>query len=201
MIKNKVCLCDTCDKTSMCRYKNDCYCKNNSQKLKQISDVIIGKQFPWLLQMHYDDFYSIADEVLWKCLQRFDDSKNAQFETYLIGCLIRKFKSRITYMNRKRRNNGGINVSLDALIDDESGTTIGETIADKPPIEISENTQQYLNSLSKIQRRVAEMIMSGFDFLSIKKELRLSDRRFNTVLQRMKAREKTVIFDEGDEAV
>ena len=177
------------------------YGSNNSEKLREISDVIIGKQFPWLRQMYYDDFYSIADEVLWKCLQNFDDSKGAQFETYLISCLIRKFKSRITYMNRKRRNCGSSEISLDAIIDDESGATIGETIADNPPVEISENTQQYLNSLSKTQRQVAEMIMSGFDFYSIKKELHLSDRRFNVVFQRMKAREKTVIFDEGNEAV
>lgn len=177
------------------------YGANNSQRLRQLSDVIINKQFPWLSQMYYDDFYSIAGDVLWKCVKNFDYTKGAQFETYLINCLIRKFKTQITYMNRKRRNNGGINVSLDALIDDESGMTIGETIADKPPVEISENTQQYLNNLSKTQRRVAEMIMSGFDFFSIKKELHLSDRRFNTVFQRMKAREKTVIFDEGNEAV
>lgn len=200
-MNNKVCLCDTCDKASICKYKNDYYCKNNSKRLKQISDMIIRKQFSWLLQMYYDDFYSIADEVLWKCLRQFDNTKNAQFETYLINCLIRKFKSRITYMNRKRRNCGNSELSLDAIIDDESGTTIGETIADKPPVEISENTQQYLNNLSKIQRRVAEMIMSGFDIFSIKQELHLSDRRFNTVFQRMKAREKTVIFDEGNEAV
>ena len=191
--------CNMCDKASSCRYKNDHYCKNGSWELKRISDVVIGKQFPWLSQMHYDDFYSIADEVLWKCLQQFDNSRDAQFETYLINCLIRKFKSRVTYMNRKIRNCGSSELSLDALIDDESGTTIGETIADRLPIEISENTQQYLNNLSKIQRRVAEMIMSGFDFFSIKKELHLSDRRFNTVFQRMKAREKTVIFDEGNE--
>ena len=177
------------------------YGTNNFSKLREIADAIIGKHFPWLPQMYCDDFYSIADEVLLKCLQNFDDSKGAQFETYLINCLIRKFKSRITYMNRKRRNCGSSEISLDALIDDESGTTIGETIADKPPIEISENAQQYLNSLSKTQRRVAEMIMSGFDFFSIKKELNLSDRRFNMVFQRMKAREKTVIFDEGNEAV
>lgn len=177
------------------------YGANNSEKLRQLSDVLIGKQFPWLSQMYYDDFYSIAGEVLWKCVQRFDYSKGASFETYLIGCLIRKFKTRVTYMNRKSRNCGSSELSLDAIIDDESGTTIGETIADKPPIEISENTQQYLNSLSRTQRRVAEMIMSGFDTFSIKKELHLSDRRFNTVFQRMKAREKTVIFDEGNEAV
>ena len=177
------------------------YCANNSAKLREVSDVSIVKPLPWLLRMYYDDFYSIADEVLWKCLQNFDDSKGAQFETYLINCLIRKFKSRITYMNRKRRNCGSSEISLDAIIDDESGATIGETIADKPPVEISENTQQYLNSLSKTQRRVAEMIMSGFDFFSIKKELHLSDRRFNTVFQRMKAREKTAIFDERNEAV
>lgn len=177
------------------------YGANNSEKLIQISDVIIGKHFPWLSQMYYDDFYSIADEVLWKCVQNFDGSKGAQFETYLINCLIKKFKSRVTYMNRKRRNSGNSEISLDALIDDESGATIGEMIADKPPVEISENTQQYLNNLSKTQRRVAEMIMSGFDTFSIKKELHLSDRRFNTVFQRMKSSDKTSIFYEGNEAV
>lgn len=177
------------------------YGSNNSEKLREISDVIIGKQFPWLLQMYYDDFYSIADEVLWKCLQNFDDSKGAQFETYLINCLVNKFKTRITYMNRKRRNNGSSEVSLEKVIDDENGTTVGEMIADKPPVEISDTTQQYLNNLTRLQRRVAEMIMLGFDFYSIKKELHLSDRRFNAVFQRMKAREKTVIFDEGNEAV
>lgn len=179
----------------------DYYCKDNCKELKRITDSILNRKFGWMPQMNYDDFYSIAGEVLWKCLQNFDDSKGARFETYLINCLIRKFKSRITYMNRKRRNCGSSEISLDAIIDDESGATISETIADKPPVEISENTQQYLNSLSKTQRQVAEMIMSGFDFYSIKKELHLSDRRFNAVFQRMKAREKTVIFDEGNEAV
>ena len=177
------------------------YGANNSEKLRQLSDVIIGKQFPWLPQMHYDDFYSIAGEVLWKCVQRFDYSKGASFETYLIGCLMRKFKTRITYMNRKSRNNGNAVMSLEKLINEEDDTTFGETVADKPPVEISENTQGYLNGLTKTQKQVAEMIMDGYDFFSIKKEMHLSDRRFNTIFQRMKSREKTAIFDERNEAV
>lgn len=193
--------CNLCEKKDICKYKNDRYCKDCSQKLREISDVIIGNQFPWLAQMHYDDFYSVADEVLWNCLQRYDGTKKAQFETYLIGCLARKFKTRVTYMNRKRRNCGSSELSLDALIDDEGNITIGETIADKQPIEISSNACQYLGGLSKIQRAVAEMIMLGFDTYTIKRELRLSDRRFNAVFQRMKAREKTAIFDEGNEVV
>ena len=102
-------------------------------------------------------------------------------------------------MNRKRRNNGSSEVSLEKVIDDENGTTVGEMIADKPPVEIGDTTQQYLNNLTRLQRRVAEMIMAGFDTLSIKKESHLSDRRFRSVFQRMKAREKTAIFDEGND--
>ena len=43
------------------------------------------------------------------------------------------------------------------------------------------------------------MIRAGFDTVFIKKELHLSDRRFRSVFQRMKAREKTAIFDEGND--
>lgn len=177
----------------------DYYFENENSRLKKIVDKIIARRFPWLPQMYHDDFYSIAGEVLWSCNVQFDDSKGAQFETYLINCLVNKFKTRITYMNRKRRNNGSSEVSLEKVIDDENGTTVGEMIADKPPVEISDTTQQYLNNLTRLQRRVAEMIMEGFDTLSIKKELHLSDRRFRSVFQRIKAREKTAIFDEGND--
>lgn len=179
----------------------DYYMRENNKKLKKITDNLIVKHFGWLPQMYYDDFYSIAGDVLWRCAQNFDGVKGAQFKTYLINCLIRKFKSRVTYMNRKRRNSGSFDVSLEKLIDDETGMTVGEMIADKAPVEISENAQQYLNSLSKTQRRVAEMIMLGFDFSCIKKELHLSDRRFKTILQRMRTREKTIVFDERNKTV
>lgn len=179
----------------------DYYMRENNRELKKITDYLIVKHFGWLPQMYYDDFYSIAGDVLWKCVQNFDGAKGAKFEIYLINCLIRKFKSRVTYMNRKRRNSGSSDVSLEKLIDDESGTTVGEMVADKTLVDISENAQQYLNTLSKIQKRVAEMIMAGFDLSYIKKELHLPDRRFKTILQRMKAREKTIIFDERNKAV
>ena len=175
------------------------YCKNDCAELRKISDKIIMKEFGWLPQMLYDDFYSIALEVLWRCDNGFDDTKGAKFETYLVNCLNKKFRTRVTYINRKRRNNGVADLSFEQLINDEDKITIGDMIADKAPDEISEKTQKYLDGLTKLQKRVAEMIMDGIDIQIIKNSLNLSDRRFNAIFQRMKAREKTVIFDEGNE--
>lgn len=182
-------ICDTCDKVNVCRYKNDCYCKNNSQRLKQISDVLIGKQFPWLSQMHYDDFYSIADEVLWKCLQQFDDSKDARFKTYLINCLIRKFKSRITYMNRKRRNNGISNVSLDALID-EGDTCLMNMVASCNTVEsyaYSDKMKSYLGRLSELQRKVLFAIANGYSIEEIKLAFKITTKEFSDIYASIRA--------------
>lgn len=165
------------------------YGSNNSEKLREISDVIIGKQFPWLLQMYYDDFYSIADEVLWKCLQNFDDSKGAQFETYLINCLIRKFKSRITYMNRKRRSNGGTNVSLDALID-EGDACLMNMIASNDtaePFAYSEKMNLYLDRLSELQKKVLFALADNYSPEEIKKTLNITTTEFSDICTAIRA--------------
>lgn len=165
------------------------YGANNSEKLRQLSDVIIGKQFPWLPQMHYDDFYSIAGEVLWKCVQRFDYSKGASFETYLIGCLIRKFKTRVTYMNRKSRNNGGINVSLDALIDD-GDVCLMNMIASNDIVEpfmYSDKMNSYLNRLSGLQKKVLFALADNYSPEEIKKALNITTTEFFDICTAIRA--------------
>lgn len=165
------------------------YLDNDGRNLKKISDNLITNHFGWLSQMHYDDFYSIANEVLWRCVEQFDNTKGAQFETYLIGCLTRKFKTRITYMNRKRRNNGGINVSLDALIDD-GDTCLMNMIASNDmaePFTYSDKMNSYLDRLSALQKKVLFALADDHSSEEIKKALNITTTEFSDACTAIKA--------------
>ena len=52
-----------------------CYCGNNNQALISLVDRLIEKNFGWLPQMYYDDFYSIASKVVWDCERQYKKSK------------------------------------------------------------------------------------------------------------------------------
>ena len=165
------------------------YCENNERKLKEISDKIIMKHFGWLSQKDYDDFYSIAGEVLWSCCETFDGNKGAQFETYLINCLTRKFKTRITYMNRQRRNNGNQEVSLDSLIE-EKDTCLIDLIASDDKVEkdnYSDKMIAYLKRLSKLQRQVLFALSEGYSNDEIKRVLNLSAKEFTDACAALKS--------------
>ena len=62
----------------------DFYCGNNNKELKKIVDPIIMIHFGWLAQKDYDDFYSIASQVVWDCEKRFNEEKikNKNFKSF-----------------------------------------------------------------------------------------------------------------------
>lgn len=165
------------------------YCNNDEKKLRDIADRIIIKYFGWLSQKDYDDFYSIAGEVLWNCAKNFDDSKGAQFETYLINCLTRKFKTRITYMNRQRRNNGNQDVSLDALIEDKDVSLVNlVTSDDKVEVDAySDKMVSYLKRLSKLQRQILFAISEGYSNDEIKRGLGISAKELSDACAALKS--------------
>lgn len=165
------------------------YSKDNCKRLKNISDIIIMKYFGWLPQKEYDDFYSIAGEVLWHCCENYDKNKGAQFETYLINCIIRKFKTRVTYMNRQRRNCGSQDVSLDALIE-ERDTSLINLIAvnNKEDSDVySEKMTKYLGRLSKQQKRVLFAMSEGYSNEEIKRILKLTSKDFSDICDALKS--------------
>ena len=102
----------------------DFYCGNNNKELKKLVNKILISNFGWVASSEYDDFYSLAAQVIWSCEQNFSNDKNTSFNTYLISCLIRKIKTRITYMNRDKRKQKDIegnliaDISYDELIND-----------------------------------------------------------------------------------
>jgi RNA polymerase sigma factor (sigma-70 family) len=165
-------------------------------ELRRVSNAIIVKYFGWLSQKDYDDFYSIAGEVLWNCYKNYDGSKGAQFETYLIGCLIRKFKTRITYMNRQRRNNGNQEVSLDTLIDDNDNCLMS-MIASDCKIEFdsySDKMINYLKRLSKRQKQVLFALSEGFSNDEIKSKLNISQKELSDACAALRSYRNTSVL-------
>lgn len=153
------------------------YCANDCAELRRISNAIIIKEFGWMPQMLYDDFYSIALESLWKCTNGFDDSKGAKFETYLIHCLNKKFRTRVTYMNRQRRNGGVQDVSLDALIDEKSTSLynlISHDDVETNTSTYSDKVMRYLERLSDEQRQILLLTADGYSVDEVKKILNIS---------------------------
>ena len=157
------------------------YCKNDCAELRKISNKIITKEFGWLPQMLYDDFYSIALEVLWRCDAGFSDTKGAKFETYLANCLNKKFRTRVTYMNRQRRNGGIQDVSLDAMIDEKNISLynlISHDDVETKTSTYSEKVTKYLERLSDEQRQILLLIADGYSVDEVKKILKISSIEF-----------------------
>lgn len=176
------------------------YCKNDNYHLQRIVDNIIASNFPWISVKDYDEFYSMASGLLWDCEKTYNATKGAKFETFFIGCLKRKIKTKVTYMNRKKRNSGTQDISIYSLIDDESQQTIGDVMmAERDESdEISERTQKYIDGLTALQKKIALLIMQGYELKDIKRILKLSDRRFGTVYNRMKSYDKTKVLYEKE---
>lgn len=138
-----------------------------------------------------DDFESLADIVLTKAFKYDYNSCASNVFTYATNVLDRKAKSELTYYHREKRGSGVPEISLQQIIDEENDITIEDSIASKRDEDISPLTQRYLDSLSKMQRNVAELIMLGYDNQSIKAELNLNEDKFKMIIKRMRAQEKT----------
>ena len=121
----------------------DFYCENENKELKKIVNPILTRRFAWIPQKDYDDFYSIASMVIWDCEQKFDGKKikTKKFKSFVSACIHNKIKTHITYMNRDKRmikdedGNPLHNSSLDAPIDDENNSTLGDCLAADYDIE------------------------------------------------------------------
>lgn len=168
----------------------DFYCKNYNKELKRVVDKILLKKFPWLPQKYYDDFISTAARTVWYCEKRYDETRNNSFEKYLINSLQRKFKSELTHINRKKRKGENEDISLDAYIEKEEKLTIFDVVATKEVADIAPLTQRYLDSLTKKQRQIAELMMQGCNDRDIKAMLRMSNEQYEVAILNMKKDKK-----------
>lgn len=155
------------------------YLDNEMSELKKIANPIIKQRnFP---MMEHDDLYSDAMKVVEESLASYDENRNCSFKTFLVGNIKRSFYDYRKKGNQwKRRNleteNGILkkdengytipiqNVSLDAETED------GISLAEKIPYienntdeeELSPQMEEYLNGLSKVQRKILIHLADGY---------------------------------------
>lgn len=146
----------------------DFYCKNDNKELKKIVNKILCNNFGWIPQKDYDDFYSIAGQVVWNCEKNFDELKNDNFKGYLTSCLLRKIKTQVTYMNRNKRKADMIAESIYQKLVGESERTLEDIVEDieicedKDAVEIEAVLKDICVLLKPKERKILELSIKEF---------------------------------------
>ncbi len=166
------------------------YYENNAKKLRGIVNKILLR-FGGLSEKDVDDFYSLANEVFADALRRYDGDQS--FDGFLYSCLTNKIKTEITKRNRYKRRADRLSVPIDQPVGDDEHFTLADMIPSDIDIEkevleknmgfVDQKIQDYLGSLSKIQRRIIEMKIQDIETNSIKKQLNLTDKQYQLYMR------------------
>ena len=168
------------------------YYANNARKLHKMVDKIL-KKLGFSSLVDSEDFYSLANEIFVDVLKRYDNKQD--FNGFLYSCLIKKFKTEMTRRNRIKRKADRESISIDTPVGEEDGiTTLADMIAsniniekeilgDSTEILMNERIEKYLESLSRIQRKIIEMKMQNVEIHSIKEELGITDSQYSSYMQ------------------
>lgn len=194
------------------------YMENDMRKLRNICDPIIRKKN--VPNSEYDDLISKGMMVLIESIDKFDPAKGVKFSTYFTGNIKRKFSTwtrdhmtdgRCNYLTDNENgkiyetdDNGNETpiilqpVSLDYQTED--GLSMSEIIPDinHDEPELSENVEKYLNSLTGLERNIADLIMDGFKPKEIQEQLHIDEKRYKLIIKRMGSFEKRCIIARKD---
>lgn len=174
------------------------YYSNNAKKLHNTVDKILLK-FGGISGKDVDDFYSLANEVFVDVMRRYDVTQS--FDGFLYSCLLNKIKTEITRRNREKRKADRMSISIDTPIGDDENCTIGDMIADEKTVErelFEENKKEewrkevneYLNSLSPLQRKIAFLLSDNNTPSEICEELHITIKHFENSMKRILADER-----------
>lgn len=132
------------------------------------------------VKLDYDDFESLAGFEISKAIKTFNPQKS-NLLTYATNILQRKAKTELTFYHRIRRDGNSKTESINRITDEESKITIENMLVSEQEHELNYLAQRYINSLTKTQRKIAELIMAGYDVKTIKKILNLSDEKYEVI--------------------
>lgn len=160
------------------------YYANNARKLHNMVDKIL---FRLRFDVDNDDFYSLANEIFFDALRRYDGKQD--FDGFIYSCLTNKFKTEMTRRNRQKRQTDRMAISIDTPIGDDESSTIGDMLADKNTVEreffeeddecFSDEMLRYLSRLSLLQKEVLRLISIGFQPGEILNELHINKKQYD----------------------
>lgn len=166
------------------------YYKNNAKKLHNIVDKLL-LNFGGIENKDKDAFYSLANEVFFDVMNRYDGKQS--FEGFIYSCLDKKIKTEMTRRNRQKRQADRKSVSWETPLNDESDTTIGNMIEDTKRAthydidktffnddgeKYSEKMLKYISKLSNLQKEVVKLLIAGYTANEIKGLLHISNREY-----------------------
>lgn len=183
------------------------YYAQNAKKLRGVVDKIL-KKFTWITDMDY--FYSLANEVFaFEILPNYSEEKG-DFDGWCYSCLSKKLLTGVTALNRQKRTpylrdkDGNLVkdkdgcpvritiVSTDAPVgNDDNETTFGDFIASKNTVEgevfkeddvVDSKIRKYLDKLSKIQRKIVELLAADYKPAEIKNILHITQQEYSDYL-------------------
>ena len=182
----------------------DKYCGNNMKEIRKICYPLIQKSN--IPMSEHDDIYSDAQKVVMESVKSYDKNKKCSFNTYFIGNMKRSFKewsrdghrwkrcNLVTDENvkLKRDENGNPiviqNISFDA--DTEDGISLAEKIPyvenNSDDEELSPQMKDYLNGLSKVQRKILFFLSDGYTKDEIISMLKIDNFLYNDSMMAIK---------------
>lgn len=168
------------------------YYKNNAKKLRDTVDGILMR-FGGLSDKDYDDFYSLANEVFTLVIRRYNASQS--FHRYLCVCLENKIKSEISKRNCYKRSADRNALSLEEIRNTRDDFYLHDSCVSGLNMELviaqhDEHINQYLSSLSCIQRKIVNLKMNFFSGEEIKRILELTDREYANHCRELRSYEK-----------
>ena len=175
-------------------------------EIEKIVDKLLVR-FGGISDADLDDFYSLAGLVFTQIIGNYDPDKKVSFRSYYTRCLNNKIMEMITARNAYKRRADREAISISTTIHSaDDDIEIGETISDpKTEVEdrvfsemLSDSTSQFLNRLSRKQRRMAELIMSGAEEKDIMREMNITYAEYNRILNSMREFELASILRRGN---
>ena len=181
------------------------YCENDMYKLKRMSRSIFMKFNEPLTNADYDDFYSVANLVLWQAYNSYDPDMGVKFEGFLHSCLSKKFKTELEYRHRQKRILNQFAVSLDAASENDEEyslmdcvasdfDTLEEVVRRQEKDQFQDKVQTYVSRLSKQQIRILNMLMDGYKSGEIRQILKISSTEYTENLRIMRSYENVKIL-------
>lgn len=164
------------------------YCKDNMQLLKNISKSIFLRFNEPLTEADYDDFYSIANMILWQCYNSYSPDKGASFNTFLCTCLKKRFKTEIRDRHREKRVINQFTTSLDVTNDGEEECSVQdfivsdfdtfEEVVKNNNEQFQDKIQQYISKLSNQQVNILNLLIDGYMPKEIRQILEISSTEY-----------------------
>lgn len=191
--------------------------ENSAKRLHNMVNKIL-RSFGGITDSDRDECYSIANLYISKYIndqlkKGIEDIDEKEFNKLMYFGISNKIKKYLSYKNAGKRcqivvtkENGKevkeyiYPMSLDNLMTDDGETKYIDVIPSDFDIEsnidvgellnLGENVIQYIRSLGKIERQIADLIMQGCNSTEIKEILHISDKEYNIYLSDMKEYEK-----------